>query len=89
MHYKMKPVNDVLDEMSKILLKTGLSFSNYNNSVDDNFVYLEGKFERFWKGANIATAIGLLKERYGEDYVYINKLEKGNYKIMISRSKVT
>lgn len=89
LHYKNKPVNDVLDEMSKILWKTGLSFSNYDNGVDENFVYLEGKFERFWKGTGVATAIKYLKEKFGEDFVYITKLEKGSYKIMVSRSKLT
>ena len=89
LHYKNKPVNDILDEMAKIMWETGLNFSNFDNEVDDNFVYLEGKFERFWKGAGVTTFIKCLKEKYGEDFVYINKLEKGNYKIMISRSKVT
>lgn len=89
LHYKNKPVNNVLDEMSKILWKTGLNFSNFDNGVDENFVYLEGKFERFWKGAEVATAIGYLKEKYGEDFIYINKLENGNYRIMVSRTKLT
>lgn len=86
-HYKKKPVNKVIDEMSKILFKTGLSFSNFDNGADENFVYLEGKFERYWKGENTAAAIDLLKERFG-NYLYINKLENGNYKIMVSRKVV-
>jgi len=88
-HYKNKPICDVLDAMVKIMWKTGLHFSQEMGDVDENFVYLEGKFERLWAGAGVPTFLKYLKEKFGEDFVHISKLGRREYRILVSRTILT